>query len=125
MHYVAKHGLDADMRYLLCKHAHYDNDPDIDGTTPLHIAANAGHEKTVQALLDFCANTENQHNSGLTPLHRAARGGHIGVVRLHLEDDRSNPDTCIIDIMDGQENTALTLAAAEGHKEVVELLLNN
>lgn len=48
--------------------------------TPLHIAAENGHENAVTELLSKGANPTRTDFSGYTALHRAVKSGHIKVV---------------------------------------------
>ncbi|KAH0557144.1 hypothetical protein GP486_005067 [Trichoglossum hirsutum] len=53
----------------------------------------------------------------LQPIHEAARNGHIGTVKLLL---KLQPDC--LDLKGANNETALWLAAEQGHEEIVELL---
>lgn len=44
-----------------------------DGSTPLHYACAAGHEKVAQVLLKAGAHADTKNSTGSTPLHNAAR----------------------------------------------------
>ena len=87
--------------------------------SPLMWAAEAGHIKIVQLLLDRRnVNADDDNNVGHTALQRAAMRGYAGVVRLLL----SRPEVNV-----NQGNTVSTiplLAAVVGrHKEVIHVLL--
>lgn len=49
------------------------NWPGKDGSTPLHLAAGAGHVSTVEALINHGADMRTQLNNGQTTLHLAAK----------------------------------------------------
>jgi hypothetical protein len=81
-------------------------------------AANGGHERTLQLLLEGEEiNVDAKDSSSRTPLSWAAQRGYGAVVQLLLEKGA--------DIMAKECNgwTTLHRAAANGHKEIVQLLL--
>lgn len=90
------------------------------GLTPLHLAAQSGHEVLVRVLL----NSPGVHADAKTtiqgsiPLHLAAQNGHTSVVSLLL-----SKSTALISIRDKRDRTALHLAANTGQLEMVALLL--
>jgi len=117
--------------------------------TPLHLAAAEGHVDVVRFLLKKGAAVYAADNSGKTALHFAAEGGHVGVAGLLLESaavhtaDNSGNTALhfaakggfvpVVELLLGRKPevnaknvndlTAFQLAAAEGHVEVVRLLL--
>ena len=88
------------------------------GVTPLWLAANNGSPAVVEALLAAGADPDAALPSGETPLMTASRTGSAAAVRALLVR-RADPHA--------QEHehgqTALMWAAAQGHPEVVQLLL--
>ncbi|RYP66170.1 hypothetical protein DL771_007946 [Monosporascus sp. 5C6A] len=88
------------------------------GQTPLSWAAENGHKKIVQLLLDKDAEANAKDNYGRTPLSRAAGKGHREVVQLLLDKGAE------ADAKDNYGRTPLSWAAENGHKEIVQLLLN-
>ena len=86
---------------------------------PLHLAAAKGHEQAVIRLLCHGAKASVRNGFGQTPLHRAACAGMAMIVVALLEADPSD-----VNWKDFSEdsNTALHLAAEDGHFDVVRLL---
>jgi hypothetical protein len=90
-----------------------------DGCTPLHYAAQNGHELIVGLLLERNANVNVASTKGNTPLTLAALKGHKEVVESLL--------TAGADMHARNKDgwTPLHYAAHDGHKDTVELLLAN
>jgi ankyrin repeat protein len=106
----------------------------IDGYTPLHIAAECGHEDVVAYLIRSGADVEQVTSSGSTALQLAAGRGHLPVVRLLV--DAKAIVTRPIDggggTVDGSPQhllyerlgcTAVFFAASNGHEAVLRYLL--
>ncbi|RUS85021.1 hypothetical protein EGW08_007205 [Elysia chlorotica] len=90
------------------------------GMTPLHFAAQSGHEGLVRLLLN-CPGVQTEAPSavtGSTSLHLAAGNGHTSVVSLLL-----SKSTYQIHTKDKRGRTALLRAAANGHLEMCALLI--
>ncbi|KAH9498484.1 hypothetical protein Btru_007628 [Bulinus truncatus] len=90
------------------------------GMTPLHFAAQSGHEGLVRILLN-CPGVQTDSASSVTgsiPLHLAAGNGHTSVVSLLL-----SKSTYQIHTKDKRGRTALLRAAANGHLEMCALLI--
>ncbi|KAI8787368.1 ankyrin-3 [Biomphalaria glabrata] len=90
------------------------------GMTPLHFAAQSGHEGLVRILLN-CPGVQTDSSSSVTgsiPLHLAAGNGHTSVVSLLL-----SKSTYQIHTKDKRGRTALLRAAANGHLEMCALLI--
>ncbi|KAH7271898.1 hypothetical protein MRS44_004360 [Fusarium solani] len=99
-------------------------DPEVEWTltlraSPLCQASQAGHPKTVQALVKHGAN--HKFTGSLyerTPLHLAAVEGHTEVARVLLEEGKAE-----IDAPSDNNFTPLYLASVFGHYNTLELLL--
>ena len=82
---------------------------DVDGNTPLHIAASLGNRHAAVALIRHDAETNVANARGEAPLHLAAKpkeGGSKGVIEVLLTKG------AVIDARDNHGNTALHNAAA-------------
>jgi ankyrin repeat protein len=92
--------------------------PNDFGVTPLLAASRNGDAPMVELLLRAGADPKRSHPEGETPLLSAARAGSVPAVRLLLARG--------VDVNHAeqfQQTTALMWAAAEGHLDVVDLLL--
>ncbi|KAK9800027.1 hypothetical protein SCARD494_01820 [Seiridium cardinale] len=90
------------------------------GRTPLLAAIANGHEAVARHLIQSGARVDTGDTSRETPLIVAARDGHVSLVSLLLG---AGVD---VDAKEGHgDRTALSLAAANGHRDIVELLLQN
>jgi cytohesin len=85
--------------------------------TPLHVAAEYGHDDVVRLLLEAGAAIDSRRIEGLTPLHLAASYGRFPVVKRLLAAG-ANPNS-----RESGGWTPLHRAASEGHENVVRLLL--
>lgn len=89
------------------------------GRTALHYACSQGHDLTTETLLNFGATAERDQNER-SPLHMAALKG----CRRCCEAVIGKFEDCI-NWVDKNKNTALHIAAANGHASVVTLLLSH
>jgi hypothetical protein len=90
------------------------------GMSALSWAARRGHADIVTLLLsDYGASVEQRDTTSLrrAPLHHAAQAGCVSIVRALIDHDAP------IDGTDSRGNTALILAAQEGHTHAVLALL--
>ncbi|KAG8012435.1 Ankyrin repeat domain-containing protein 27, partial [Nibea albiflora] len=126
------------------------NSCNIDGFTPLHVAALHGHSALAALLIRHGANVNARTNQSATPLHLATQNSHVQVVRFLLEcnaklnkkDHYGNTSlihaclcgnletattllqsNALVNVANLQGNTALHEAVRGGHQALVELLL--
>jgi ankyrin repeat protein len=92
--------------------------PNDYGITPLLHASRIGDATMVELLLQAGADPKRAHPEGETPLLAAARAGSVPAVRLLLARgvDVNGAESF-------QQTTALMWASAEGHIDVVDLLI--
>lgn len=85
----------------------------------LHLASKLGYYDIVKSLLGIC-NVNALDVGDYTALHHAASKGHIDIVRLILSTKRA-----VVDFVSKSKTTPLWLASANGHDNVVSLLIEN
>ncbi|PON30014.1 hypothetical protein TGAM01_v201380 [Trichoderma gamsii] len=152
LHHSAREGFDTTVRLLLENGAEVDARNE-DGETSLHLAAVEGCEIVVQVLLEQGADVAAKNQTGETALQLAARIGHEGIVRHlldHLGEEINSQallatakifkvatagdekamqvlieDGADITIKGQDEETALHVAAKEGHVALSRFLLEN
>ncbi|XP_070988658.1 transient receptor potential cation channel subfamily A member 1-like [Oncorhynchus clarkii lewisi] len=93
------------------------NEGDERGMTPLHLASRGGHIKVLELLLRKGALFHSDFK-GWTCLHHAAAEGYTQTMIILLQSNIK-----LLDKTDEDMNTALHLAAREGHAAAVTLLL--
>jgi uncharacterized protein len=115
----ATHNSDVEVaRALLAAGAKADV-PNHYGVTPLLDASRIGDLEMIEVLLKAGADPKRAHTEGETPLMAASRAGSVPAVKLLLDRGAD------IDAVDSfQQESALMWAAAEGHVDVVDALLN-
>jgi ankyrin repeat protein len=126
------------------------NAKDVNGSTPLYIAAGRGHKEVAALLIANGADVNAKTNKyGWTPLHRAASEGHKEIVELliakgadvnakkkdgwtplHYAATKEIAELLItegadVNVMGKHGWTPLHRAASAGYKEIAELLIAN
>ncbi|XP_068726083.1 transient receptor potential cation channel subfamily A member 1-like [Montipora capricornis] len=89
------------------------------GKTALHFACSEGYEYTAEALLRLGAVIERDQTER-TPLHFAAHKGALGCCKLMVDKFEDH-----INDVDKSKNTAMHLAASNGHAAVLNFLLSS
>ena len=120
--YVAEHGDETLLAFLLSQGKYMLDSKDKSGRTPLSWAAEKGNEPMVKLLLakdGIDPNSKDNTKYERTPLMWAAIKGHEPVVRLLLTNDGVDPNSK----ESKYGRTPLSWAAEKGHEPVVKLLL--
>ncbi|XP_055787239.1 caskin-2-like isoform X4 [Salvelinus fontinalis] len=125
LHYAAWQGK-ADSVLLLLRAGASVNTPSQDGQIPLHLSAQYGHYQVSEMLLQHQANPCLLNKANKTPLDLACEFGRLKVAQLLLSSNM------VVALLEGEEldgldsassNTPLHLAARNGHKDIIRLLL--
>ncbi|CAF1423214.1 unnamed protein product [Adineta steineri] len=109
---------------------------DVEGNTPLDLAARFGNEHMCKNLLDhlekFPSNENPNFQMQSRAAHEASQAGHLNTLKLIFGPDfqeeskqlRSDMTKTILQRRDENNYTCLHLAAAQGHTEIVDFLIN-
>ena len=108
------------MKALLNKHADPSN-ARVDGITVLMTASVGGHAEAVKILLENGADPTVTDNDALTPLLNAAENGSVETMKLLVEHVK---DPAYVNQMSNTGFSALIIAAAHGHADAVEYLID-
>lgn len=110
------HGDAETVLHLLKSHADI-NQPDCLGRTPLQMASLRGHLFLVQELLQHGADPDISDDHGYTPLLSAVSENQVKVVAILMDNN--------VDLYHMTNNgyTALHIAAENGFRQIIELLL--
>ena len=117
LHYSCRYG-HVDIVRTLVKHKANVNAKTGSGDTPLTLAARHKHDNVIHALLsDSQCLVDAKGQDGYTALHYSCRYDHVDIVRT-LVKHKAN-----VNARTDSGDTPLTLAASEGHNNVVHVLL--
>ncbi|XP_035253454.1 caskin-2-like isoform X1 [Anguilla anguilla] len=124
LHYAAWQGK-ADSVLMLLRAGASVNGCSHDGQIPLHLAAQYGHYDVSEMLLQHQSNPCLINKAKKTPLDLACEFGRLKVAQLLLSSNM------IVALLEGERrdgsdssfNTPLHLAARNGHKDIIRLLL--
>ncbi|XP_039992013.1 caskin-2-like isoform X2 [Xiphias gladius] len=125
LHYAAWQGK-AESVLLLLRASASVNSPSHDGQIPLHLSAQYGHYEVSEMLLQHQSNPSLMNKAKKTPLDLACEFGRLKVAQLLLS---SNMVAALLegegghDSLDSPSTTPLHLAARNGHKDIIKLLL--
>ncbi|XP_030610594.1 caskin-2 isoform X2 [Archocentrus centrarchus] len=125
LHYAAWQGK-ADSVLLLLRAGASVNSPSHDGQIPLHLSAQYGHYEVSEMLLQHQSNPCLMNKAKKTPLDLACEFGRVKVTQLLLS---SNMVAALLEgeggnnSLDSPSTTPLHLAARNGHKDIIKLLL--
>jgi ankyrin repeat protein len=90
-----------------------------DGLPALHLASKFGQQNIVQMLLNIC-DVNRQDREGYTALHYAAVKGHVAIIYMLIMNNGIK-----IDLRSETGLTPLSLAASNGHVDVLKALLES
>ncbi|TWW70504.1 Caskin-2 [Takifugu flavidus] len=124
LHYAAWQGKAESVLTLLRSGASV-NGASVDGHIPLHLAAQYGHYRVSEMLLQHQSNPCLVNKAKKTPLDLACEFGRVQVAQLLLSSNM------VVALLEGERKeqtdsaftTPLHLAARNGHKDIIELLL--
>uniref|UniRef100_A0A665XDQ0 Caskin-2-like n=1 Tax=Echeneis naucrates TaxID=173247 RepID=A0A665XDQ0_ECHNA len=124
LHYAAWQGKAESVLMLLRSGASV-NGVSLDGHIPLHLAAQYGHYEVSEMLLQHQSNPCLVNKAKKTPLDLACEFGRVKVAQLLLSSNM------VVALLEGERKeptdsaftTPLHLAARNGHKDIIRLLL--
>lgn len=97
---------------------HLDDNTGNGFNTPLHLAAERGHESIALALIGAGCKLDVANRDGKKPLHIATFKGLTDVVKALIESQ------CDVAALDGDGSTALHLAARKGWEAIAAMLID-
>lgn len=88
-----------------------------EGMTPLHVAAEGGHEAAVELLMSCKVDVNAIDVRAVSPLHLAAAHGHVRIIETLIDS------MATVDARDLEGSTPLHLACLHGNRKAVACLL--
>ena len=88
----------------------------LGGFSPLHLAAQNGHNQSCREILLAGGDPDVQNNYGDTPLHTACRYGHAGATRIILSGN------CDVDRVNLNGDSAMHISCAMGRRKLTRIL---
>jgi len=92
---------------------------DLDGSTQLHLASQAGNIDLARSLVEHGADTRVQDKDGVTPLHWVYRSGHVDLAQLLIDHGAD------VVAQDNDGSTPLHWASESRHVEFAQLLVEH
>jgi len=140
LHFAAQAGQTDVVEYLIAAGANVDTE-NISGKTPLEFAADKGHKEVVELLIENGADVNAGGRSSQTPLNIALQRKHKNIAELLIQ---KGADVSLhtaaryglleklkeligkgadVNTKNNEGQTPLDIASEQGHKEIVELLV--
>ena len=118
---AAAEGSEAALRALVTEFGAFVDTRDLDGNTPLHLAASSGYFENVEELINHCGASRCATNRvGWTPLHCAASSGSDDVVQCLA---RGCARERVVGATDWKGQTPLHVAVSDGHCSTAAMLV--
>lgn len=121
LHWAAFNNSKNCMKLLLNRRLLAVDETNLQGTTPLHVAAMKGFIDLMKLLLYYGADPTSETSEGDNLLHLALIEGRTEIVRFILESDLSYK--FFLNAENGRGSTPLSIACEKRNVEAVELLL--
>ncbi|XP_046365631.2 ankyrin repeat domain-containing protein 17-like [Haliotis rufescens] len=119
LHFASREGHEEVVKFVLSQDMVSINSRGWKKITPAMTAAEKGHKEVVELLVSKGADVSFSDKRGNNLLHLASQGGQVEVVKYVLSLGRLS-----INSRGWKKMTPVMLAAAKGHKEVVEVLVS-
>ncbi|XP_067659906.1 putative ankyrin repeat protein RF_0381 [Haliotis asinina] len=119
LHFACRKGHVEVVEHILSENMVDINSKNKQGMIPVFMAAEKGHKEVVELLFRSGGDMSLTSRGGSNVLHFACRGGNVDLVKFVLSHKMTD-----INSTGRRHLTPVLTAAAEGHKEVVELLVS-
>jgi ankyrin repeat protein len=90
--------------------------PDINGFTPVYVAAQQGHISVIKVLIEGGVDIDAMVGNGYTPLFMAAKKGHMAVIKILIKFGAN------LNVSNTQGVTHVLVAAYKRHTDVIEFM---